>query len=101
MGAPWHLHRDRFAAACVVVRSSNYTLYGDMSRRVMRCYHQPRRVADPGFISLIEFASGEALMTFFDSDAGSQSLPRRTAVYRQESPCARRGRPTFQRSEEV
>jgi DNA polymerase V len=35
MGAPWHLHRDRFAAAGVVVRSSNYTLYGDLSRRVM------------------------------------------------------------------
>jgi DNA polymerase V len=35
MGAPWHLHRDRFAAAGVVVRSSNYTLYGDMSSRVM------------------------------------------------------------------
>jgi DNA polymerase V len=35
MGAPWHLHRERFAAAGVVVRSSNYTLYGDMSRRVM------------------------------------------------------------------
>jgi DNA polymerase V len=24
MGAPWHLHRDRFAAAGVIVRSSNY-----------------------------------------------------------------------------
>jgi DNA polymerase V len=35
MGAPWHLHRDQFAAAGVVVRSSNYTLYGDMSARVM------------------------------------------------------------------
>jgi DNA polymerase V len=35
MGAPWHLHRDRFAAAGVIVRSSNYTLYGDMSSRVM------------------------------------------------------------------
>jgi DNA polymerase V len=35
MGAPWHLHRKRFAAAGVVVRSSNYTLYGDMSGRVM------------------------------------------------------------------
>jgi hypothetical protein len=23
MGAPWHLHRDRFAAARVVVRSSH------------------------------------------------------------------------------
>ena len=36
MGAPWHLHREKFAAAGVVVRSSNYTLYGDMSARVMR-----------------------------------------------------------------
>jgi DNA polymerase V len=35
MGAPWHLHRERFAAAGVIVRSSNYTLYGDMSSRVM------------------------------------------------------------------
>ncbi|WP_454859360.1 Y-family DNA polymerase [Rhizobium binxianense] len=36
MGAPWHLNRDRFAKEGVVVRSSNYTLYGDMSARVMR-----------------------------------------------------------------
>lgn len=36
MGDPWHLCRDRFKAASVVVRSSNYTLYGDMSGRVMR-----------------------------------------------------------------
>ena len=36
MGAPWHLHKDRFARSGVVVRSSNYTLYGDMSARVMR-----------------------------------------------------------------
>jgi DNA polymerase V len=35
MGAPWHLLRERFAAAGVIVRSSNYTLYGDMSARVM------------------------------------------------------------------
>ena len=35
MGAPWHLHRERFEAAGVIVRSSNYTLYGDMSSRVM------------------------------------------------------------------
>ena len=31
MGAPWHLHREQFEAAGVIVRSSNYTLYGDMS----------------------------------------------------------------------
>ena len=36
MGAPWHLHKERFVRAGVVVRSSNYTLYGDMSARVMR-----------------------------------------------------------------
>jgi DNA polymerase V len=36
MGAPWHLCRTRFGNAGVVVRSSNYTLYRDMSARVMR-----------------------------------------------------------------
>jgi DNA polymerase V len=35
MGAPWHLHRECFEKAGVIVRSSNYTLYGDMSARVM------------------------------------------------------------------
>jgi DNA polymerase V len=35
MGEPWHLHRKEFEAAGVIVRSSNYTLYGDMSGRVM------------------------------------------------------------------
>jgi DNA polymerase V len=40
MGAPWHLHRDRFAAAGVIVRSSNYTLYGDLSARVMEVLSQ-------------------------------------------------------------
>jgi DNA polymerase V len=35
MGAPWHLHRDHLKAGGVIVRSSNHTLYGDMSRRVM------------------------------------------------------------------
>src|ERR1700727_1482648 len=36
MGAPWHMSKDMFRNAGVVVRSSNYTLYGDMSGRVMR-----------------------------------------------------------------
>ena len=36
MGAPWHLSKDNFRKAGIVVRSSNYTLYGDMSARVMR-----------------------------------------------------------------
>jgi DNA polymerase V len=36
MGAPWHMCKESFGKAGVVVRSSNYTLYGDMSARVMR-----------------------------------------------------------------
>lgn len=36
MGAPWHLNREKFSGAGVVVKSSNYTLYGDMSARVMQ-----------------------------------------------------------------
>lgn len=36
MGAPWHLNREMFEKHHVIVRSSNYTLYGDMSSRVMR-----------------------------------------------------------------
>ena len=36
MGEPWHLCRRRVDTANVIVRSSNYTLYGDMSARVMR-----------------------------------------------------------------
>ena len=36
MAAPWHLNKDKFRDMGVKVRSSNYTLYGDMSSRVMR-----------------------------------------------------------------
>jgi DNA polymerase V len=36
MGVPWHLARERFERLGVVVMSSNYTLYGDISGRVMR-----------------------------------------------------------------
>ena len=36
MGEPWHLCRKRVDTDGVIVRSSNYTLYGDMSARVMR-----------------------------------------------------------------
>jgi len=36
MGEPWHLCRKRVDTEGVIVRSSNYTLYGDMSARVMR-----------------------------------------------------------------
>ncbi|KNY13066.1 DNA polymerase V subunit UmuC [Shinella sp. SUS2] len=36
MGAPWHLNKDLFQREGVIVRSSNYSLYGDMSARVMQ-----------------------------------------------------------------
>ncbi len=36
MGAPWHLNKENFERLGVIVRSSNYALYGDMSARVMR-----------------------------------------------------------------
>lgn len=36
MGDPWHLVKDKHKGAGIVVRSSHYTLYGDMSARVMR-----------------------------------------------------------------
>lgn len=35
MGAPWHLHREAWKKQGIVIRSSNYALYGDMSHRVM------------------------------------------------------------------
>ena len=36
MGEPWHIARSASIPSGVIVRSSNYTLYGDMSGRVMR-----------------------------------------------------------------
>ena len=36
MGDPWHLVKDKHKAKGIIVRSSNYTLYGDLSARVMR-----------------------------------------------------------------
>lgn len=36
MGEPWHLCRRRLDTRSIIVRSSNYALYGDMSARVMR-----------------------------------------------------------------
>ena len=36
IGEPWHMVRERLGAKIPRMRSSNYTLYGDMSARVMR-----------------------------------------------------------------
>lgn len=35
MGDPWHLNKQKFEKHGVIVRSSNYTLYGDISGRVV------------------------------------------------------------------
>lgn len=35
MGDPWHLNKGKFEKYGVIVRSSNYTLYGDISGRVV------------------------------------------------------------------
>lgn len=35
MGEPWHLNKDKYKKLGVIVRSSNYTLYGDLSARVV------------------------------------------------------------------
>lgn len=43
MGDPWFKIRDRCKAEGIIARSSNYVLYGDMSRRVNDVY---RRFAD-------------------------------------------------------
>ncbi len=51
MGSPWFKIRDQATAAGVVARSSNYVLYGDMSRRVNDVY---RRFADQVEISSID-----------------------------------------------
>ena len=40
MGAPLHLIRDKVAAHGIRVFSSNYTLYGDISRRVVEVYEE-------------------------------------------------------------
>ena len=60
MGDPWHLSKDRFAKHSVIVRSSNYTLYGDLSARVMtvlRSFTPNMEVysIDEAFLSLAGF----------------------------------------------
>ena len=65
MGDPWHLNRDKFAQHGVIVRSSNYTLYGDISSRVvevLRGFTPELEVysIDEAFLSLRGFADPEA-----------------------------------------
>src|ERR1700684_2303594 len=69
MGDPWHLRRDRFRASGVIVRSSNYTLYGDMSARVMRTL--------AGFTPNLEIYSiDEAFLSFAGFEARLEAQAR-------------------------
>ena len=69
MGAPWHLCRESFVKAGIVVRSSNYTLYGDMSARVMRVLS--------GFTPNLEIYSiDEAFLSFAGFDTRLESHAR-------------------------
>ncbi len=61
MGAPWHLFRKRFENQGVIVRSSNYTLYGDMSARVMAILS--------GFTAELEIYSIDEAFLAIDGDA--------------------------------
>ena len=79
MGAPWHLHRDRFAAAGVIVRSSDYKLYGDMSARVMEVLRgsylfedDPKRILqDPESMRASYIRQGAAWQAWAASEGNS------------------------------
>jgi len=76
MGAPWHQHKKQFAEQGVIVRSSNYTLYGDMSARVMKTL----REFSP---NLEVYSIDEAFLSFdgFDGRMESQARNLRATVY--------------------
>ncbi len=61
MGDPWHLNKLKFEKNGVIVRSSNYTLYGDISHRVttvLRDFTPDLEVysIDESFLSFAGFA---------------------------------------------
>jgi DNA polymerase V len=68
IGAPWHLNRELFARQGVIVRSSNYPLYGCMSARVMKVLamfapHMETYSIDEAFLDLSGLGGrAEALM---------------------------------------
>lgn len=64
MGDPWHLNREKFEKSGVIVRSSNYTLYGDISGRVatvLRSFTPELEIysIDEAFLSLDGFHNVE------------------------------------------
>lgn len=73
MGAPLHLMQDKIAAHGVRVFSSNYTLYGDISRRVVAVYedYSPNveiYSIDECFLDFSGFADWEAHARAMRSD---------------------------------
>ena len=66
MGAPWHLNKDKFRDMGVKVRSSNYTLYGDMSSRVMR--------------TLAEFSPHQEIYSIDKSSLGLQGMAMKALI---------------------
>ncbi len=69
MGAPFYKMKDFLERNKVAVFSSNYTLYGDMSRRVMMLLDHfapglTQYSIDEAFIDLSGFGEGEALSSY-------------------------------------
>ena len=65
MGDPWHLNKRKFEQHRVIVRSSNYTLYGDISHRVttvLRVFTPDLEVysIDESFLSFAGFTNLQA-----------------------------------------
>src|SRR3954453_16314245 len=71
MGEAWHICKKRVDTEGVIVRSSNYTLYGDMSARVMRTI--------AGFTPDLEIYSIDEAFLGLD---GFEASPHRAAMDR-------------------
>jgi DNA polymerase V len=69
MGVPWHVHQQNFERQGVAVRSSNYTLYGDMSARVMSILQQHTN-------RLEVYSIDEAFLELGDDGAGAEHIAR-------------------------
>lgn len=76
MGAPLHLIRDKIAAHGVRVFSSNYTLYGDISRRVVEVYETFSPVVEVYSIdeSFLDFGG------FRDREAHAQEMRKQVLL---------------------
>jgi len=76
MGAPLHLIRDKIKAHGVRVFSSNYTLYGDISRRVVEVYETFSPVVEVYSIdeSFLDFGG------FRDREAHAQEMRKQVLL---------------------